>query len=203
MEIFATHKNARMSPQKLRALARILRGMPVNQAKAQLQFFPGKAAVIIREVLKSAIANATHNFSMIEKDLVVRDVIINQGFVMKRIMPVSRGMAHPILKRTAHVTVTVGAMDGTSKVLKGKKSEIATISAEEFAARGGQDEPHTHEEASDSEDKKTGKGNIKEVTEEVKKDKSMTAFGKTKMNQQGGDPKKTNRRRAPGANKAA
>ncbi|MBI3255552.1 MAG: 50S ribosomal protein L22 [Candidatus Andersenbacteria bacterium] len=203
MEIYATHKNARMSPQKLRPLSRILRGLPVGAAQMQLQYFPGKAAVIIAEVLKSAVANATHNFSLEAKDLVVRDVRINQGFVMKRIMPVSRGMAHPIMKRTAHVTVIVGATGAVPATLTGKKTDIATISADEFAKRGGEDVPHTHEEADGGEDKKTGKGNIKVVTEEVKKDKSMAAFGKTKMNQQGGDPKKTNRRRAPGANKAA
>lgn len=203
MEIYATHKNARMSPQKLRPLGRILRGMPVAAAQMQLHYFPGKAAVIIAEVLKSAVANATHNFSLEAKDLVVREVRINQGFVMKRIMPVSRGMAHPIMKRTAHVTVVVGSTQASSKKLSGRKTDIATISADEFAKRGGQDEPHTHDEAATGEDKKKGKGNIKVATEEVKKDKSMTAFGKTKMNQQGGDPKKTNRRRAPGANKAA
>src|SRR3989344_900797 len=192
MEIFATHKNARMSPQKLRALARILRGMPVHQAKAQLQFFPGKAAVIIHDVLKSAIANATHNFSMVEKDLVVREVIINQGFVMKRIMPVSRGMAHPILKRTAHVTVTVGTSDGASKVLKGKKSEISTISAEEFAARRGADEPHVH--ADDADGKEADKGATPETP--VRPEKSKEAFQKVKMMQQGGDVKTSGRRRS-------
>lgn len=191
MEIYATHKNARMSPQKLRPLGRILRGMPVANAKMQLEYFPGKAAVIIGEVLKSAVANATHNFSLEAKDLVIREVRINQGFVMKRIMPVSRGMAHPIMKRTAHVTVVVGATGTAPAKLTGKKTDITTISADEFAKRGGEDVPHTHEETASGEDKKTGKGNIKEATEEVKKDKTMTAFGKTRMVQSGSDTKKT------------
>lgn len=187
-----------MSPQKLRPLGRILRGMPVESAKMQLEYFPGKAAVIIAEVLKSAVANATHNYSLDKKDLIVRDIRINQGFVMKRFMPVSRGMAHPIMKRTAHVTVIVGEAGPAKANLKGKKTDIKTISAAEFAkleVAGEHDHAH-EEEAPGGEDKKTGKGNIKVPTEEVKKGKDMTVFEKTKMNQQGGDPKKTFRRKS-------
>lgn len=189
MNIKAIHKNARMSPQKLRALSRILKGLPVERARQQLQYAPGKAAVIIREVLQSAVANASHNYSLEAKDLVVRDIMINAGFVMKRIMPVSRGMAHPILKRTAHVTVVVGEAEAKKRALKARKSEITEISAQEFAERGGTDHVHDEEEVKETAEKATHE-------QGPKTDKSMEAFQKTKMMQQGGDKKKTHRRKS-------
>jgi large subunit ribosomal protein L22 len=196
MEIYATHKNARMSPQKLRPLSRILRGLPVESAKMQLEYFPGKAAVILSEVLKSAVANATHNYSLEAKNLVVHEIRISQGFVMKRFMPVSRGMAHPIMKRTAHVTVVVSEAGAKKTALKGKKSDIATISAQEFANLCVE-EAHDHDHEETVPEKTTGgKGNLDVRTEEVKKDKSMGVSSKQKSNQQGGDPKKTYRRKS-------
>lgn len=107
MEVTATHYNARLSPQKARLYRVLLKGLAVTQADSQLRFMPGKAPRVIRAVLHSAVANAKHNFAAAEQNLVVSDVVINAGFTLKRFRPVSKGTAHSITKRTAHVTVVV------------------------------------------------------------------------------------------------
>ncbi len=191
MDIQATHKNARMTPRKLRYIARLLPGMGVKQAGLQLQYYPGKAAGLINQVLESAVANAVHNHELDANSLVVRNVIVNPGFVMKRVMPAPKGVAHPILKRNAHVTVIVGEADGT-KVKKGKKAkaEIATITAEEYATQHADHEEPLEEAVADTKEVKE-KG---EVREGMKNDKQMEAFQKVKINQQGGDSKAAGRK---------
>lgn len=195
MDIHATHKNARMSPRKMRPLARILQGVPVKEAKVQLEYFPGKAAVIIHDVLQSAVANAKHNFFLDESNLIVRNVLISPGFVMKRFMPVAKGTAHAILKRTAHVTVIVGeAVADEKKVIKAKSTEIETLSAQEYAERGGQEEETLAETTGDETKPIAGKGKTdKRNVSTVLDKKSQEAFSRTKMMQQGSDTKITHR----------
>lgn len=205
MDILATHKHARMSPQKLRPLARLLRGMSVLVAQQQLTFMPGKAPVLIAAVLKSAIANAVHNHDLKMEELVVREVRANAGLVMKRFMPVSRGMAHGILKRTSHITVVVGEKDPSkTRKVKSKKTKIEEMTVAEFAAREIKQAAETHEEVHDHEheDGKKGKGEVDQREIGTRQDKQIgEAFQRTKMMQQGGDAKKTHRRKSIGGGK--
>lgn len=124
-----------MSPRKLTPLRAVVRGLSVADAQAQLQFMPGKGPHIVSSVLKSATANATHNHGLLASTLVVRDLIINAGLTMKRAIPVSRGMSHPILKRMANVTVVVGPKDVTAISTKKQQVEIETITADEHLER--------------------------------------------------------------------
>lgn len=198
MKVSATQKHARMSPRKLRPYARMIQGMNVEVAQQQLIFAQGKAPVIILDVLKSAIANATHNLQLVKSDLKVSSIIVNQGLVMKRYNPVSKGMAHPILKRTAHVTVTVEgeAQEKSKKKVSKKADKIMTLSADEFVAleakeqkKQEQELSHEHLEKHATEDR-----SVETVTDK----QSGTAFQKTKMNQMGGDAKKSHRRKSIG-----
>lgn len=107
MEIKAHHYNARMSPRKLRLLRGVVRGLPVKDAAAQLEYLPGKGPQIIQQVLRSAVANALHNHKLSAEQLTVADVVVGEATTMKRFQPVSKGQAHPIKKYTAHVTVVV------------------------------------------------------------------------------------------------
>lgn len=107
MHVKAHHYNARMSPRKLRLLRSLLVGLPVKQAVAQLAYLPGKGPQIIDRVLRSAVANAKHNYELAEVNLKVSDLIIGEATTMKRFRPVSKGQAHPIKKYTAHVTIVV------------------------------------------------------------------------------------------------
>ncbi len=196
MRVSATQKHARMSPRKIRPYARMIQGMGALDAKNQLTFAKGKAPVIILHVLNSAIANATNNLQMAPSELKVASVLVNPGLVMKRFMPVAKGMAHPILKRTAHVTVVVeGEPQKDGKVKKAKP--IATVTADEFVAQGGHD--HAEEVQEVTETKATKKESAEDRTKEsVEGKQNYTAFQKTKMNQQGGDAKKTHRRKSIG-----
>ena len=192
-----------MSPRKLRPYARLISGMPTSKALVQLTYAPGKAPEIIHAVLQSAIANATNNFQMEGSELKVSRVIINQGLVMKRFMPVAKGMAHPILKRTAHVTVTVegeAAKQTGKKAATAKNEKIETLTTDTFVAleekealRQAQGKPKKQKLEKDKSEK--AKTVLAEHSEEAPPDKQgSVAFQKIKMNQQGGDPKETHRR---------
>ncbi len=107
MEAIAKHKFARISPQKARLVADQVRGKTVAQAIEILTFSDKKAAVLIKKVLESAIANAEHNEGADIDDLFVSKIFVDEGPVMKRIMPRAKGRADRILKRSSHINVVV------------------------------------------------------------------------------------------------
>lgn len=108
MEVAASLRFARISPQKCRLVADQIRGLPVDEALDILAFSPKKGASIMKKVLESAIANAEHNEGADVDDLSVKTVFVDQGPTMKRIRPRAKGRANRILKRTSHITVAVG-----------------------------------------------------------------------------------------------
>jgi large subunit ribosomal protein L22 len=107
MEVLAKHRFARISPQKARLVADQVRGLPVDKALEVLAFSPKKAAVLLKKVLESAIANAEHNEGADIDELTVAKVFVDEGPTMKRIMPRAKGRADRILKRSSHITVVV------------------------------------------------------------------------------------------------
>ena len=105
METKATLKAVRVSPRKARLVAKNLVGCPAERALDILQFQPQKAATIIRQVMYSALSNAS-NFPSIDTDsLVVKQIIVNEGPSWKRFLPRAQGRATQIIKRTSHITV--------------------------------------------------------------------------------------------------
>jgi large subunit ribosomal protein L22 len=84
-----------------------IRGLPVDRALEILAYSPKKAAVLVKKVLESAIANAEHNEGADIDELKVAKVFVDEGPTMKRIMPRAKGRADRILKRTSHITVVV------------------------------------------------------------------------------------------------
>ena len=98
---------ARISPQKCRLVADQIRGLPVERAINLLTFSNKKAAVLIKEVLNSAVANAEHNDGMDVDTLLVSTVFIDEGPTMKRFEARAKGRGNRILKRTSHITVKV------------------------------------------------------------------------------------------------
>ena len=104
-EAKAVAKYIRIAPRKLRIVINLIRGKSVNEAFAILKFTPKVGSEVIEKVLRSAVANAEHNFDMNADNLVVSNAFVDQGPTMKRIHPRSRGQAFKILKR--HVTVAV------------------------------------------------------------------------------------------------
>ena len=106
-EVAAMHKGARISAQKARLVADQIRGKTVGDALYLLSYSPKKAAVLVKKVLESAIANAEHNDGMDIDELKVSTVFVDEGMTMKRIRPRAKGRADRILKRSCHITVKV------------------------------------------------------------------------------------------------
>ncbi|EPE37218.1 50S ribosomal protein L22 [Candidatus Photodesmus katoptron] len=107
MEALAKHNFAHISPQKARLVANQIRGQAVAQALELLTFSNKKAAGLIRKVLESAIANAEHNENANIDDLNVAKIFIDEGPIIKRIMPRAKGRSDRIFKRSSHITIIV------------------------------------------------------------------------------------------------
>jgi large subunit ribosomal protein L22 len=105
MEVQAKLRNAMISAQKMRLVADQIRNKPVEVALELLAYSPKKAAVIIKKVLESAIANAEHNESADIDELVVASCFVDEGATMKRMRPRAKGRGVTILKRSSHITV--------------------------------------------------------------------------------------------------
>jgi large subunit ribosomal protein L22 len=107
MQAVATLKYARISAQKARLVADLIRGRHVEEALSTLAFSTQKGAKLIKQVLESAIANAEHNAGADIDELKVAAIQVNEGPTMKRVMPRAKGRANRIMKRTSHITLTV------------------------------------------------------------------------------------------------
>ena len=107
METKAVAKYIRISPQKARLVADVIRGKDVETALTTLRFMPKKAARILRKVLESAVANAEQTETIDVDSLYVKEIQINGGPMLKRFRPRAMGRATRILKRTSHITVVV------------------------------------------------------------------------------------------------
>jgi large subunit ribosomal protein L22 len=118
--ISASLKNYRISPRKVRVVADMIRGKKIAEAKVILTNAAKKAKHPIADLIDSAVANASHNFKLDKANLIVKEIRVDQGYVMKRSMPMARGSAFPIKKRTSHVKVVLAP--GQDKVNKTAKS---------------------------------------------------------------------------------
>ncbi|ABK43371.1 LSU ribosomal protein L22P [Magnetococcus marinus MC-1] len=106
-EARATTKYQRVSPYKVRLVIDQIRGMQVESAMNLLAFSKKRVAGVVRQTLKSAVANAEENLGLDVDTLVVSQAYVDQGPSMKRFKPRARGRATRILKRTSHITVAV------------------------------------------------------------------------------------------------
>lgn len=101
----AVARYIRISPFKVRIVLDIIRGKKYAEALAILENIPNTSSEPIIKVLKSAAANAEHNLGLDRSDLFVAECFADQGPILKRVQPVSKGRAHRINKRTSHITV--------------------------------------------------------------------------------------------------
>ncbi len=107
--ITASLNNYRQSPRKVRSVANLVRGKSVDNALNTLSFLSKKAADPIYGLLLSAVANAKNNFNIEKDGLVVKELRVDVGPIMKRRMPRARGNSYPINKRTSHVSLILEA----------------------------------------------------------------------------------------------
>ncbi len=107
MEARAVAKYRRISPQKARLVADLVRNKPVDEALDILSVVPKKAARIIKKVLESALANADDNPNIDVDSLYVKTIMVDQGPQLKRWRPRAMGRAYGIRHKLAHITIVL------------------------------------------------------------------------------------------------
>ena len=115
MEIEAVTKYIRMPPQKARAVARAVQGLPVAEALNITGFNPQKGAFEVGKTLKSAIANAENNFKLDASRLFVKMAVVEDGPALRRHWPRSRGMVRSIKRRMGHVRIVLAELPEQKK----------------------------------------------------------------------------------------
>jgi len=109
MEAKAIVRYVRITPRKANQILELIRGKDVEAAVTILHFTPKNGARIAEKLLKSAVANAVNREGKVRMaDLYVRAAVVGAGPTMKRFLPRAQGRATPLLKRTSHLTITVG-----------------------------------------------------------------------------------------------
>jgi len=107
MEVQAKAKWVRTSPRKVRLVAQTLRNLPVSEALVACSFMPKAAARDVAKVIRSAQANAENNFNLVKDDLVIKEIRVEPGPMLKRGQPRAMGRLFSIFKRTSHITAVV------------------------------------------------------------------------------------------------
>ena len=110
-------KNYRQSPRKVRLVAGLIRGKNVDEAIAELDFLAKRAGVSLKKLLLSAVSNAKQN-GVEKENLFIKELRVDKGITMKRMMPAAMGTGHRINKRTSHVTLLLA-----ERVVAVKKSK--------------------------------------------------------------------------------
>jgi large subunit ribosomal protein L22 len=113
MDSTAILRFARVSPQKARLVADLVRGRDAGQALEILSFLPKKTAPMIKQLVESAMANAEHSAQRQNRELdidtlFVKSIFVDQGPMLRRFRPRAQGRATPIQKKTSHITVVLG-----------------------------------------------------------------------------------------------
>ncbi|MEJ0002001.1 MAG: 50S ribosomal protein L22 [bacterium] len=114
-------KNYRQSPRKVRVVAGLVRGKNVDTAMTSLNFLAKRAGDPVKKLLASAVANAK-NMGIERENLIIKEIRVDKGIVMKRMMPAAMGTGHRINKRTSHITIVL-AEKGSVIVKAGKKNK--------------------------------------------------------------------------------
>jgi large subunit ribosomal protein L22 len=128
MEVRSIHRYARISAFKAREVTREIQGLPVSAALDVLAFTPKKAAILVNQTLKSAIANAENNANLKVDALVVKEAVVGEGPTFKRMKTRARGSGSQILKRTSHIRIIL--TDEKPEKAEGKKDEKEAPAAE-------------------------------------------------------------------------
>ena len=114
-------KNYRQSPRKVRLVAGLIKGKSVAEAITELDFLAKRAGLPIKKLLLSAVANAKQMGIEME-NLFIKELRVDKGIVMKRMMPAAMGSGHRINKRTSHLNILLG-----EKIVPVKNSKKGTL----------------------------------------------------------------------------
>ena len=123
--ITARLSDYRQSPRKVRAVAHLVKGMPVPQALAELTFLAKRAGAPLKKLIVSAVSNAkAQNLSA--EELFVKNMRVDKGVVLYRMMPRARGSAYRIRKRSSHVVVELDALTNKPSRRRSVRAASAT-----------------------------------------------------------------------------
>ena len=103
----AIARTVRIAPRKVRLVVDLIRGKQIGEAVAILRHTPKAASPVVEKVLKSAVANAEHNYELDINNLVVSEIFVDEGPTLKRFRPRAQGRASAINKRTSHITIVI------------------------------------------------------------------------------------------------
>ncbi|HSJ16492.1 MAG TPA: 50S ribosomal protein L22, partial [Solirubrobacterales bacterium] len=103
----ASARYLRTSPRKVRLVADQVRGLPIEDARALLQFSPRAAARDVAKLLDSAAANAENNHDLVAEDMRIAEIRVDEGPTLRRWRPRARGRATKIDKRTSHLSIAL------------------------------------------------------------------------------------------------
>ena len=127
MEIVAEQKNTRQSPRKVRLVANAVKELPLDQVLKQLAVIERRASLVVAKVLRQALANAWHNHNLSIQQLKLKNILVTEGTTYKRWRAVSRGRAHTIFKRTAHIKVILVTKSDAQPAIKSTKPQRAKV----------------------------------------------------------------------------
>jgi len=113
----ASLTNYRQSPRKVRLITEAVKGKYVADAAVVLSYMPKRGAEPIQKLIMSAAANAV-NLGATAENLMIKNITVNKGFVIKRSMPRAMGVAKPINKRTSHIDVVLAEVAPKAKKVK-------------------------------------------------------------------------------------
>ena len=122
MAAIATQKGVRISPRKVAVVADLVRGRSVSDAITILEYTPRRAALPVKEAIKSAAANAEHNHSYKPDTLEITEISVTSGPRLKRFIPAARGRARRFQRKTSHIRVVV---DGEIRTIKKTAAKTA------------------------------------------------------------------------------
>lgn len=103
--------SVRIAPKKANLIAKLVRGMRVEEALTALAHTNKKGARIVETLLKSAVANAHHNDKQHKSDLLIKSIVVNQSIGLPRGVPMARGRMRPMMKFLSHIDVVLGIAD--------------------------------------------------------------------------------------------
>ncbi|MBM3227352.1 50S ribosomal protein L22 [Candidatus Peribacteria bacterium] len=115
--------SVRIAPKKANLIAKMIRGMTAADAMHVLTRTNKKAARILEDLLRSAMANASHNDKQDAQTLVVRTIVVNQGQAYHRGVPMARGRVRPMRKFLSHIELVLGLPDDEDSSGKTKKTK--------------------------------------------------------------------------------
>jgi len=119
---YAIARHVRMSPQKVRRVVDLVRGMSVSDALDTLRFAPQAASEPVYKVIASAVANAESAENLKAGNLYVSQIFVDEGVTMRRIRPRAKGSASRIMKRASHITAVVEPEDNRGPIPVSKQA---------------------------------------------------------------------------------